>query len=603
MTTPQQLKHRSPARSPARGLGADFVLDNREIAVFEACRYGRYEVALAAVSADPSFFASSRDECGRSLLWHASHGGHQALVKALLDAKADVTTADAMRYTALHVACERGFSDICKMMLERSTDASELIVASDAGGRTPLYIACETGNFGLVCELLKYPVDLRAATRGGFTALMAAARANSADIVSLLLEHGADPSQTTPILGQHALSIAASLGFLGVVHVLVEHDPSLAILLQADGSSPFMHACDGGNVHVLRRLLSVSSVAGKLLEKDHYGWNALGWCARAGHVECAELLLKEAAASGLTHELLDAVSSQDASALVVAVDWRQFEFASFLIQKHGAEVNHKTDQGLTALMLACESEDPQAGEFVNVLLARSDIDTEVVDTVHGHRCYEFAIRAGHADTAIALLERVQPNPHYRTHSGDTLLSYACRQKCYSVVDYLLKHLDKFPGQIAGPCVAAAMEIQSMSLLELFLSEGASADSVIGSVPALILAVEDGNVDAIRLLVRYGASLSTTHPETGASVWTTCAVLNRKDVFRELLKVHWPLREVIVKCIEIARHAGAADVLAFLQSKDCSPSLRSVSHDSMVAEVVDDQLPEEVPSPRKMRRIA
>ena len=58
--------------------------------------------------------------------------------------------------TAFFVACEKGFSDIVKvMLLSRSTTQPLLDVNLGSISYSPLMIACEGGHIGVVKELLE----------------------------------------------------------------------------------------------------------------------------------------------------------------------------------------------------------------------------------------------------------------------------------------------------------------------------------------------------------------------------------------------------------------------------------------------------------------
>lgn len=62
----------------------------------------------------------------------------------MLDCGAGVNHKDTSGRTALHVACELGFEEITKLLLQHHGD----VHAIDCNGQTPLHLAAMSGNSG-----------------------------------------------------------------------------------------------------------------------------------------------------------------------------------------------------------------------------------------------------------------------------------------------------------------------------------------------------------------------------------------------------------------------------------------------------------------------
>lgn len=91
-----------------------------------------------------------RDAQGWTALMYALKGGHDDIVKMLLDAGVNVRLKNNDEESALHVAAKYGRADATRLLLEAGAD----ITTYDATGRTPLYRAIENKQADII-ELLQ----------------------------------------------------------------------------------------------------------------------------------------------------------------------------------------------------------------------------------------------------------------------------------------------------------------------------------------------------------------------------------------------------------------------------------------------------------------
>jgi len=89
-----------------------------------------------------------------------------AIVKALLDAGADVNGRGVSGVTALHAAAESGRLDIVELLLKNGAD----ITVADDKGNTPALTAAEAGQVKIVCYLAERGADLDYKNKQGKTA-------------------------------------------------------------------------------------------------------------------------------------------------------------------------------------------------------------------------------------------------------------------------------------------------------------------------------------------------------------------------------------------------------------------------------------------------
>ena len=116
---------------------------------------------------------------------------HSALIKALVEAGADVNARGRYGNTSLLLAMGHNRRDIVALLLAHGAN----VFAKDEYGTTALMEAARMGDADLIRSLLKQGLDINAKSKPGMTPLMFACYAgNHGDVntVQVLLEHGAD---------------------------------------------------------------------------------------------------------------------------------------------------------------------------------------------------------------------------------------------------------------------------------------------------------------------------------------------------------------------------------------------------------------------------
>jgi ankyrin repeat protein len=194
-----------------------------------AARLGRDDVLAALLHYD-----SSTGDCitpdGRTPLMFAAAGGHEGAVTLLLHAESRVNASTFVRddhgnETALHLAAHHNHVSVAARLLAARANPN----AQMRNGRTPLILACERSSGGSSLELVRLlltrsfflPVDLSLTTDSGKTALYCACERGLTQVVSLLLQAGADPSQATR-RNKLPLYVAAELGHVDIARMLLE---------------------------------------------------------------------------------------------------------------------------------------------------------------------------------------------------------------------------------------------------------------------------------------------------------------------------------------------------------------------------------------------
>jgi hypothetical protein len=181
-------------------------------------RLGWTPLHVAALAGEPGRIRSlvargadvnARAENGQTPLHVAAAYSRLRAITALLDQKADINRKDNRGQTPLRLAL--GSSRASAILLSRGAEPSDVFAASFAGradiverclgddrtlvgartldGETALHIASRRGQADVVKVLLRHGADVHARTRGGQTAIDLAQERQNADLVQLLQSH------------------------------------------------------------------------------------------------------------------------------------------------------------------------------------------------------------------------------------------------------------------------------------------------------------------------------------------------------------------------------------------------------------------------------
>lgn len=285
--------------------------EGHEEAVAFLLGMGAYEVAPGS-HGDSSFLV-------------ASMKGHLGVVRLLAQelGPEGLDKGDDKAWTALHHAAEEGHCEVVAWLLEQGAQAYSF----DNQGRTPLILASFRGYLEVVRVFTQHmdmePEGLDDGDNLGWTALHHAARQGHEDVVAWLVERGAQ-ADSREEEGRTPLVLASRWGCMGVVRFLAEHlgpggleegdeigwtplhhaavtgqEEVVAFLLSkgaqastsdTGGETPFMSACRGGRIGVVRLLLQHIGTQA-LMERDDIRTTALHYAAYQGREEVVRFLL------------------------------------------------------------------------------------------------------------------------------------------------------------------------------------------------------------------------------------------------------------------------------------------------------------------------
>lgn len=193
--------------------------------IHEACQYGDLDTIRAHLESDPAA-VDADDEHDWRPIFHAALWKQEAALRLLIEAGADVAAHDGY---VLHYAGQvPGNKAIVALLIQYGALAAHVEPADELSRQ--LNAAVFLADAGRVEALLRLHPELTSRRHArGDQAIHHAARNGDTDIVTCLIEHGADPNARSN-LGHTVLYCAGGHGHLETLEALLVRgaDPSVA---------------------------------------------------------------------------------------------------------------------------------------------------------------------------------------------------------------------------------------------------------------------------------------------------------------------------------------------------------------------------------------
>lgn len=357
---------------------------------------------------------------GRTGLMAAVVTGNCAIVELFVVGGADVDMQDDTGLTAFLLAATMGRKSVVELLLKHGAtvpiralllasvfgnlEVIELLLDSrlidindqDEKGRTALMFACQNDHLRIVEFLLDRNADRSLQDQNGSTALMEASRNGNHTVVQLLLS--TNPSRHTMTRtpsGTSTVSMTPSSSST------TRTTPMTTTSSSSSGSSL------NRNSRRMVRALPSSYIEEEVNRQDDKGWTALLYASQNGHLKIVRLLLDQHADinhkthNGETALLLSCRSGHDASFMFQSQKG-YIEVAEYLLNRNAENLNSQDENGNTALI---EGARKGHTEIVRLLLSQSNIDFHIENN-NGEKAISCAIAQGHSET-LQLLEEFQ----------------------------------------------------------------------------------------------------------------------------------------------------------------------------------------------------
>ncbi|MGG1660899.1 ankyrin repeat domain-containing protein [Brevibacillus sp. NRS-1366] len=373
--------------------------------------------------------------------------GNLSLVQILLREGCNPNSKNGSGEPVLSIAIEYGYFEIALELMKKGANAN---IVNQYG--TPILLSViEYGEEELVGHLLANGADPNLTDKYGQTPLMEALDYDNYEIARLLLQHRADPNKrakySTPI------EYAVQQNDADLLKLLLDHGATV----HEENASILIDAVEEEDIDMVKVILESK---GNPNGKDTYGNTALHLAVERDNEEIVRALLQAGANPNMT-------DNYEKTPLGVAIDYASEELVKILL-KHGANPNLKSSNEYL-LINAIEEEKE---EVIKDLLAHK-ANPNVTDN-YGNPALELAIERGNMDITKELLaSNIELN--LKNKYGKTALCVAVENEEREFARMLLKKgADPNVGESSTDYypLRFALDNGDTSLINLLLDHGA-----------------------------------------------------------------------------------------------------------------------------------
>jgi ankyrin repeat protein len=331
-------------------------------------------------------------------LYGAVRNGNVEEARTLLAAGVDVNSLfkrsnENFTHTLLEVAVWRGDARMVQLLVENGhflDSGNRDIVLTDPSFPThnPLIIALHSGFFYIAETLIAYNAPITLCTVEDLTPLCMACVHDNADIVTMLLDRGANVDGEM-VSGEYVpagvpndkyhglqppLVVAVYHNNRRVINTLLARGANVNVTSRL-GHTPLFEACARGDIDVVRLLLSYHpDIEAASRRAGTYGFTPLARAITNDHAEVARLLIDAGANTNL---LLDTTTARGMSLMMLALEHNAASEVFRLLINTMPEIFitfYKNAAGETALEMARRLKNSNAvcwldfgGHFVKIL--------------------------------------------------------------------------------------------------------------------------------------------------------------------------------------------------------------------------------------------
>ncbi|XP_078505726.1 ankyrin repeat and SOCS box protein 3 isoform X3 [Lissotriton helveticus] len=234
------------------------------------------------------FTEAYSDRC--SSVGHATRSGNVKCLQRLIKRGSSVDISDNRGWMPIHEAAFHNSSKCLRLLLQAAASKS-YIKSKTFEGETALHLSARQGSVECTKILLQAGADPNEFTNEETTPLFIAVENKHADIVQLLLKHGANINGSHSCSGWNALHQASYEASTEIMKLLLEQGVDKESK-DDFGITPLFIAAQYGKLESVKLLLSYGANV-NCQAKDKA--TPLFITAQEGHASCAELLLSHGA--------------------------------------------------------------------------------------------------------------------------------------------------------------------------------------------------------------------------------------------------------------------------------------------------------------------
>ncbi len=488
------------------------------------------------------------------LLVDEAQKGNLQKVKELIKAGADINAKNEYGVTPLYAACARGHKETAAYLLDIGAQAG----TSTDHSFTPLMMASSKGWYDIVSRILEHGPDVNATSDNGLRAINEATSKGEIEIVKLLIKSGAQINTQIDIADPPLLTAIES-GKKELVEFFIENGAEFnrfAGKTRRNRSKGGYVAFSSGNQ------ISTSSIAAydPLLIAIQYGYEDIALYLLSKDAPIHDLTknqsiitlnmdfnspLLTALRKGLfrVSDILiskDESFNQKGSALLLRyLNEKKWDVVKYLCLK-GVNINFFTPQGDTPLMLAaCQGDEAlvkfliENGADINLKMSKpgntQHNGTALVtaaacgkDTIvsyliskgaelnavnsNGSSAIIAASASGFRSIVETLIQK-GANINIENQLNNSPLKKAIEKKHFDIAEILIKHGADINAKCMQGFLLLSINSQKTEAVRFLIENSYDINTPFNGSTPLIGAVDQGNVDTIKLLLSHGADIN------------------------------------------------------------------------------------------------
>lgn len=460
---------------------------------------------------------------GLSALIQASMSGSITSISELIHAGAD----------ANHI-CHEGHTPLIRACLFNNVEGVTKLIEAGAhidyrepkDGFTAIHFAIIPDETEIPKRLLQAGASVALANNNGSFPLEMAVKNNNIELVSLLLNFGADIDQTNDKTGSTAIFAASNYGYKEIVDLLISAGADFEMTDTRAGVTPLFTATVRDHSEIVKSLLAAGADPNFVAEDGTF---PLYLAARFGYEDLAAVL------TGYGCDPNRIRGNDGGFPLLIAVDYNHLGIVKILLDS-GANANQFSNEiGGDALTAASARGN---SEIVHLLLKRG-ANRNLVDQELGKIPLIMAAQDGHLEIVEALLA-AGANPSFADHElGNFPLVMAAQNDHQESVEALLAG-GADPNQIQEQNGCFALQVASLfghgKIVSSLIAAGANPNLIQlkSGQSSLHYALIKGHANIVEQLVEAGADVNFISKKSGGSPLHLAAEKNEVKSIRTLM---------------------------------------------------------------------
>ena len=162
--------------------------DGDESPLYIACQNGHLDIVVKLLDKNVNTDVNKCRDSGASPLYIACQKGHDKIVKILLTHGADINKSRDNSYSPLQIACHSNHIDVVVELLKVQNPKVDIDLC-DSNECTPLFFACEKGYTNIARILLEHHADPHRCSKKGHSPFTVAQEAGFKEILDIIEQH------------------------------------------------------------------------------------------------------------------------------------------------------------------------------------------------------------------------------------------------------------------------------------------------------------------------------------------------------------------------------------------------------------------------------